>query len=564
MFVMPLNFRRLGLSKLRFLFLIVVAFAACVCAFSQTDHDLYRYEDAVAKFQSQGDLGPLQQFVASAPDGFLRNDALEWLAWRQWKSGDLINAGHWSDELLANNPENALALTVLAIKSRPTESANPDRVWADEPLRMAERAIRYTASLKQPHAMSDATFAKLKQDIIHDLSGSVGDAYFQRNDYVSARPFLRNVVAVSPNDAHYIYALAIADLYGRNPDDGEGFTLLARAVNMASGSTSGEQLASFARNKYKERGGSDTDWNRYLQVTSGGQAVQVASVPSTVPVARSPAAPIRSAPSSVTSRSSTPKPSPATVASASSVPRPPTAKTSARDSSGTTSAVARPASLPPAPSPSAESRVEIAGDSNIPEDTENIDVPYPTRQPVVTTAPISLGILVETSKTSGAGRRAVVNSLSDMVRHLRDDDEAFLVTFDKNVFFEEDLTSDTRTLEKALDKIKPQQGTALLDAMTFAAGHVQRIGKNSRKVLLIISDGEDHSAQYTPSEVVSHLSSSGVEIYCIGMGANNQIDESRLKAIARRTGGEAVFINGADQFRTATREVASDMGISFQ
>jgi Mg-chelatase subunit ChlD len=101
----------------------------------------------------------------------------------------------------------------------------------------------------------------------------------------------------------------------------------------------------------------------------------------------------------------------------------------------------------------------------------------------------------------------------------------------------------------------------LLDAIAFASGHLQRIGKNSRKILLVISDGEDQSGQYSPSEALSNISSSGVEIYCIGMGSNSQFDEARLKALARRTGGQAVFIGGAHEFRTATREVASDMGI---
>jgi Ca-activated chloride channel family protein len=205
---------------------------------------------------------------------------------------------------------------------------------------------------------------------------------------------------------------------------------------------------------------------------------------------------------------------------------------------------------------SGNSEIEVAADNHTPADAGVMDIPYPTRPAVPSGAPFSLGILVETSKTSGDSRRAVINSLIDMVRHLRDDDEAFLV-------FEEDLTSNSKALEKAMDNIKPQSGAALLDAMTFGAGHLQRIGKNRRKVLLIISDGEDQSTQYTPTEVVTELSASGVEIYCIGMGANTQLDESRLKAIARRTGGEAVFIDSAGQFRSATREVALDLGIPF-
>jgi tetratricopeptide (TPR) repeat protein len=503
--------------------LLLPAFCALTTfTFAQSDRDLHRYEDAVSKVQSQGDLSLLEQFVSTAPDGFLRTDALEWLAWRQWRRGEIAKAGHWADELLAGNSENALALAILAMASRSTAHANPDRVWADDPLRMAQRALRYVSSLKRPHSMPDAAFQKLKQDVVHDLSGSLGDVYFQRNLYAEARPYLRDVVSISPKDAHYVYALAIADLYGPNPNEAEGFTLLARAVNMARDTAAGQQLATFARNKYRERGGSDADWNRYLQV--GENPVQLASAPKTPLVSEAASA------KPVTSNASLP---------------------GARPSAPPSTSVAR---------TSATSNVEVAGD--LP--TESVDIPYPTRHAEATGKPMSLGILVETSKTSGSSRRAVINSLSDMVRHLRDDDEAFLVSFSKNVVFEEDLTSDSKALEKALDNIKPREGTALLDAMTFAAGHLQRIGKNSRKVLLIVSDGEDQSAQFTPSEVVTHLSSSGVEIYCIGMGASSQIDESRLKAIARRTGGEAVFVANPDQFRTATREVASEMGISFR
>jgi Ca-activated chloride channel family protein len=112
-----------------------------------------------------------------------------------------------------------------------------------------------------------------------------------------------------------------------------------------------------------------------------------------------------------------------------------------------------------------------------------------------------------------------------------------------------------------MDRIKPQRGAALLDAIAFASGHLQRIGKNARKILLVVSDGEDTSRQYSSGEAVGSISSSRVEIYCIGMGSSNQADIARLRALARRTGGEAVFVSGSGEFRTATREVASDIGI---
>lgn len=192
------------------------------------------------------------------------------------------------------------------------------------------------------------------------------------------------------------------------------------------------------------------------------------------------------------------------------------------------------------------------------------DFPIRTQRPLTPTgAPFSIGILVETAKTSRDSRRALVNSLSDMVRHLRPDDEAFIVSFGTQVVFEQDLTEDPKALESALDNIKPDRGTALLDAVAFAAGHLSRIAKNQKKVLLVISDGENQNEQVSPLEVAGQLNASKVEIFCIGLGVDSTADKYRLQALARETGGEAQFIDATTQFRRATQHVAANLGVAF-
>jgi hypothetical protein len=515
---------RLWLRTLLVVSILAMFFAS---AAAQSDRDVHSYLDAINRLQAHEDLGPLEHFVATAPDGSLRNDALEWLAWREWRTGAQARAAHWSDELLAGNPQNAVGLSILASRNTPP-GANPQQSWADDPLLVAQRALRYLDSLRQPYGMPDSAFQHMKQDLAANLSGAVADAYVKRKDYGGAQPYLRQYLSLNPDDSIRLYSLALADLYGPSPDEGEGFRALARVVNLSQGTAAGQQMAAFARRKYTERGGTDTDWNRYLQVTTARGSVQIA-----------------------------PNSQPQLVAASPSIP---TAKTTTANATSKP-AVPAPKASQPSPTATPASGADTSADYDVPSNSEDMNVPYPTRIPTATGAPMSLGILVETSKTAPGSRRAVINNLSDIVRHLRDDDEAFLVSFSNNVVFEEDLTSDPRTMEKAMDKIKPHQGAALLDAIAFASGHLQRIGKNSRKILLVIADGDDRSGQYSPSEALSSLASSGVEIYCIGMGPSSEVNEARLKALARRTGGQAVFIGSTRQFRTATREVASDMGI---
>ena len=66
-----------------------------------------------------------------------------------------------------------------------------------------------------------------------------------------------------------------------------------------------------------------------------------------------------------------------------------------------------------------------------------------------------------------------------------------------------------------------------------------------------------------PLELSGELNVSGVEIYCIGLGAETTEDQYRLQALAQRTGGSTVFISGTDQFRSATQQVAHTLGIPF-
>ncbi len=114
-----------------------------------------------------------------------------------------------------------------------------------------------------------------------------------------------------------------------------------------------------------------------------------------------------------------------------------------------------------------------------------------------------------------------------------------------------------------MESIKPQSGTALLDAVTFASGHLDRIArKGSQRVLLVISDGKDISSHSSPYDVTGAIDSSGVKIYCIGLDIGDSADRSRLQALAQRSAGRAEFVK-PESFRDAVQSVAKNLGIYF-
>jgi len=177
---------------------------------------------------------------------------------------------------------------------------------------------------------------------------------------------------------------------------------------------------------------------------------------------------------------------------------------------------------------------------------------------------MSLGILIETSLTAKGHRSALGNTLVDMLRHMGSDDEAFILSYDNDLVFEQDLTGDPQQLDEALEQIRPRSGAKLDEAVAFAAGHLARIAKNPNRILLVISDGRNVDSHTPALQTSSMINASGVRIYCIGIGVDNADGRSHLHALSAGTGGQSDFIGDTSQFRGATRQMAQNIGIDFR
>jgi len=176
---------------------------------------------------------------------------------------------------------------------------------------------------------------------------------------------------------------------------------------------------------------------------------------------------------------------------------------------------------------------------------------------------MSIGLLIQSALAERQTRQPIVYDLTDMVRRLHPYDEAFVMSFSKGMIFQEDLTSNDKALESAMDSIAPEQGSAIYDAVTFAAGHLNRIARNPNRVLIVLAGEGDRSSEVSPLELSSQLNVSGVRIYCIGLDVVSSSDQARLQQLATYTGGRAYFINGPGEIRSAIRSISGDLGIVY-
>ena len=132
-----------------------------------------------------------------------------------------------------------------------------------------------------------------------------------------------------------------------------------------------------------------------------------------------------------------------------------------------------------------------------------------------------MGIVIDNSG-SMRDKRANVNAASlALVKASNPYDEVFIIGFNDNAYLDQEFTSDTKLLEAALDKTESRGGTAMRDAIHLALDYMKgaqlKGAKRDKKVMLVITDGNDNTSDETLEQLVREARQSGVLIYSIGL-----------------------------------------------
>ncbi|MGH9524979.1 MAG: VWA domain-containing protein, partial [Terriglobales bacterium] len=176
--------------------------------------------------------------------------------------------------------------------------------------------------------------------------------------------------------------------------------------------------------------------------------------------------------------------------------------------------------------------------------------------------PVAVGIVVDNSGSMRDKRPAVNTAVINFVKASRPDDEVFIVNFNDEYYLDQDFTDQIPKLKEALDRIESRGGTALYDAVVASADHLKKDSKWSKKVLLVVTDGEDNASRESLEQAIRRLQAeNGPTVYTIGiLGGEKQRRAHRaLSAMAEDTGGIAFFPKDANEVDSITQEVAHDI-----
>ena len=177
--------------------------------------------------------------------------------------------------------------------------------------------------------------------------------------------------------------------------------------------------------------------------------------------------------------------------------------------------------------------------------------------------PVAMGIVIDNSGSMREKRNKVNQAALNLVRSSNPQDEVFIVNFNDEYYLDQDFTNDLLKLKEALEKIDARGGTALYEAIVASADHLRRNAQLEKKVLFVVTDGEDNASLETLEQAVKQLQEeNGPQVYAIGiLGEEEHPKRAKraLEIIAQRTGGLALFPKTLDEVDEISRPVAHDI-----
>lgn len=170
--------------------------------------------------------------------------------------------------------------------------------------------------------------------------------------------------------------------------------------------------------------------------------------------------------------------------------------------------------------------------------------------------PVAVGFVFDISGSMGGGLGAARRAAMEFFQSRDPKDEYFLVEFASTAKLVVPLTQETEGIAEKLLFSKSGGSTAFLDAVYLSLNEMKK-AKNSKRALVIISDGGDNNSRYSEYEVKKLLRESDVLIYSIGVGGDWQ-GAQLMTNIAKQTGG--LYLQAyAGEFRDMATKIIVDL-----
>jgi VWFA-related protein len=162
--------------------------------------------------------------------------------------------------------------------------------------------------------------------------------------------------------------------------------------------------------------------------------------------------------------------------------------------------------------------------------------------------PVSIGMVIDNSGSMRDKRAKVERASLDLVKASNPQDEVFIVNFNDEAYLDVEFTNDMNLLQQGIARIDSRGGTALRDSISMSIDYLKSKGKKDKKVLLVITDGNDTASndRDTLEKLVDKAQKSEVLIFAIGLLSDEEPHEAKkakrvLSSLTTASGGLAYY-----------------------
>ncbi|HEU4635406.1 MAG TPA: VWA domain-containing protein [Edaphobacter sp.] len=204
-------------------------------------------------------------------------------------------------------------------------------------------------------------------------------------------------------------------------------------------------------------------------------------------------------------------------------------------------------------------------DFAIAEDGKPQKITYFDRE---SSTPLSIVLAIDASKSVLRDERLEKTAATHFVNALlREQDELDLMDFSDTVREIVPFTNEKKRIERGLNELQPGDETALYDAIFLASDRLLQTRNDAgrRRVVVVITDGEDTAKHSRYSEALEQAQRAGAIIYPIIIvpvwqdAGRNTGGEHALIQMAMDTGGKYFYVEDKKDLEPAFARVSDDL-----
>jgi len=190
-----------------------------------------------------------------------------------------------------------------------------------------------------------------------------------------------------------------------------------------------------------------------------------------------------------------------------------------------------------------------------------------------TDLPLQVGLLLDTSQSVRERftfeQESAIAFLNRSLR--RKYDQAFVMGFDMTPKVTQDFTDDIGRLAVGIHLLQPGTLTAMYDAVYYSCNKLLKQSQSMpvRRVLILLSDGNDNSSSVTRERVIETAQRAEISVYTIRTSLTaDRRGQRNLETIAERTGGRSYvptqITEVANAFTAIQTELRSQYIVSYK